>query len=166
MLPLLLAGMAIDAAGNLMAGEAQKANAAYNAEIKRRNAASALQQGRQAEEALRRKTADFMATQRAAMAQSGTDPNSGSNADITYQSEVNAELDAMTVRYESQMRALGLTMEANQYESAGKEAQRAGRIGAGVSILSGIGNYQQSQLNMLGNQQFSAPMTQPTVSGG
>lgn len=165
MLPLLLLGTTLQMGSTIMEGQAEKANNAYNAEIKRKNAATVRLQGNASEEALRRKTAQFLATQRVAMAQSGTDANSGSNADFHYQSEVNAELDAMTVRYESEMRAMGLLSEASQYDKASKEAMPGAYLGMAGQLLSGVGSYQSSNLAKLnGGGMMTAPMTQPNVT--
>lgn len=138
---LMLLGGGVQAAGQLFAGEANDAAAEQQAALLRQNAITVRKQGVQSEEALRRKQAQFLANQRTAMVQSGFSAVTGSNRDIAYQSESLAELDAMTMRYETEMRALGMTMQAGQVEAQGEADKFASRIGAAGSILSAAGSY-------------------------
>lgn len=57
------------------------------------------------EERIRARSAQALGEQRAAAAQSGFDPNSGSLATLQQQSSGNAELDALTERYKGQINA-------------------------------------------------------------
>ena len=139
---LMLLGTGIQAAGQLYAGNAAAANAEMNASIMRQNAAIVRSQGARNEEALRRKQSMFLAEQRASFQQTGVDAGSGSAADIQRQSEVLAELDVMTQRYETEMRALGLMTQANATEKYGEAQQTAGYLGAAGSLLSGAADYQ------------------------
>lgn len=138
---LLLLGSAITAGGTLMAGNAAEQAGEINADILRQNAGRVRQSAVKQEEDLRRKQSMFMGQQRAAMVQSGVDSESGSNKDIAYQSELMAELDVMTLRYENEMRALGLMQQADMAEMQGDEAQQASYFAAGGALLSGIGTY-------------------------
>ena len=151
MLPaLFLLGAGLQGAGLLYSGSAEKAAADEEAAIMRRNAVAIRQQTVQNEEALRRKQASFLAEQRAAMVQSGFDSDTGTNRDIAYQSETLAELDAMTMRYEGEMRALGIQTAAGQREAEGKASRTASFIGAGGALLSGYGDYAKSSGVQLG----------------
>ena len=147
---LFLLGAGLQGAGLLYSGSAEEAAADQEAAIMRRNSVAIRQQTVQTEEALRRKQASFLAEQRAAMTQSGFDSDSGTNRDIAYQSETLAELDAMTLRYEGEMRALGIQTAAGQRESEGKAARTASIIGAGGALLSGYGDYSKSAGVQLG----------------
>lgn len=57
------------------------------------------------EESIRRSTSQALGEQRAAAAQSGFDPSSGSIVKLQQQSAGEAELDALTARYEGQLNA-------------------------------------------------------------
>ncbi len=147
---MIIGGTALQAIGAIQQGRAQsrqaqyQANAAeYNATVARQNAVTAGAQASAAEEQQRR---DFRALQGqaiAAAAQSGTGL-SGSNADVLAQNSVANELDALTIRYEGQMRARGLQAEADlqSYSAqasrrAAKDAMKGAYLNAGAAILSG-----------------------------
>jgi len=57
------------------------------------------------EERIRQRSSQELGAQRAAAAESGFDPNSGSLAALQQQSAGNAELDALTERYKGQLNA-------------------------------------------------------------
>lgn len=137
---LLIAGTAINALGAIQQGNSARRAADYNAAMAEQNAAVELQQAGQREEAKRREARMILGSQRAAFAQSGGGMG-GSAADVMQQSAINAELDALTLRYEGVLRARGLQAEAASERFAGKQAQRQGYMQAAGSILSGAGSY-------------------------
>jgi hypothetical protein len=68
--------------------------------------------------------------------------------DVAKQSAQAAELDALTIRYEGDVRTKGLLAQAEgdlygarTARVAGKQAARAGMISAGSSLLTGFGKY-------------------------
>jgi len=157
----MAASAAMSAVGAIqqgMAASAQaqaSANAArYNAVIKEQQARSEFQQAGAREEQQRRQSRQVLGQQSAALAQAGIGLG-GSALDIAEQSAFMAELDALNIRYEGDLRARGLlaAAEQNEYEAraaiaAGKNAETASYISAGASLLSGIGTYKYYSAGM------------------
>ena len=147
---MLVASSAMQAVGAIQQGKAAEANAQsqanaarYNAQVKEMQAGVERQQANVREDQQRRKARQILGQQQAAVAQSGTG-FMGSNIDVIDQSSYAAELDALTIRYEGEMRAKGLLAEAEQEEYyaksalvAGKNAKRASYVAAGSALLSG-----------------------------
>ena len=109
---LLIASTAVTAVGSIAQGNAAaaqaegQANAArYNAQVNENNAQTALQAGNANEEAQRRKSAQQLGQQRAGLAENGIGLDSGTATDLTEQSAMNAELDALNIRYQGKTQA-------------------------------------------------------------
>jgi hypothetical protein len=131
--------------------KSQKQASDYNAAVLTQNAANERAAANQREEAQRREARMILGSQRAAFAQAGTGLG-GSAADVMEQSSTDAELDALTLRYEGDMRARGMMAQAEgerfQGRVAGynaKQAKTAGYMDAVGSILGGAGNYMDRQ---------------------
>jgi hypothetical protein len=153
---LLIGATAVQALGEKQAGDAQAAQlrsqqqaATYNAAIAAQNARMERQQAGAREEAQRRQAGQVLGAQRAAFAQAGVGMG-GTAADVMAQSLVNAELDALTLRYEGEMRARGMEIESTQAMSeaaalgaAASGARRQGLMRAGGTVLGGIGRYME-----------------------
>jgi len=158
---MLAASAAMSAVGAIQQGMAAQAQAQaaqgaanYNATIKRQQAASELQQSNAREEQQRRGTRQVLGQQRAALAQAGIGMG-GSALDIEEQSADRAELDALTMRYEGDLRAKGLlaAAEGAEYEgraaiSAGENAMTGAYLSAGASLLSAAGSYKYYSAGM------------------
>jgi hypothetical protein len=122
--------------------------ARYNANLANQEADATLQASSANEDAQRRKSAQQMGQQVAGMAENGIGLDSGTATDLTEQSAMNAELDALNIRYEGQSRARALKAGAtldkwnadNQTGSAGT-TRTGGFLNAGASALSTYGNY-------------------------
>jgi hypothetical protein len=135
-------------------GKAQQDAANYNATIKRQQAALELQQANAREEQQRRGTRQVLGQQRAALAQAGIGMG-GSALDIEEQSADRAELDALTMRYEGDLRSKGLlaAAEGAEYEgraaiAAGQNAMTGAYLSAGASLLSAAGSYKYYSAGM------------------
>jgi len=137
---LVAGGTVLSAYGNIQQGKAEKKKHDYNATILRQNAVVEGQQGAQREDAQRRKAREILGTQAAAFAQAGGG-SGGSAADIMKQSSTNAELDALTMRYESGLKISGLKNAAAGEDFAGKVAKQQGYYGAIGSVLGGASTY-------------------------
>lgn len=136
--------------GNAAAAQQESAaNAAnYNAAVAGQNAQSAIQAANANEEAQRRKAAGDQGRLRAGMAENGIGLDSGTASDLTEQSSMNAELDALNIRYQGATQAQAYrsqgkldTMQADQASSNAGAAMTSGFIGAGASALSAYGKY-------------------------
>ncbi len=153
-LPLLIG--AVSAVGALAQGGQQAAElqgaaniADYNATVAEANARAAGQQASAEEERLRRDARQTMGAQRAAMGESGTTVNFGSNLDLQRQSGTAAELDALNIQYEGEVRRGSLLNEAKAQRYNAKTARKSASsikktrwlsaIGAGAEGYAGAG---------------------------
>lgn len=138
--PLAIGGTLLQAGGAIYNGTSAKAAADANANVMRNNASMDAAAAGQREEAMRRNARQVAGQQRAAIAESGGGFG-GSAADIMAQSAAAAELDALTVRYDAETRAIALGNEATITQRQGKRARTAGYLDAAGSMLSGAANY-------------------------
>jgi hypothetical protein len=90
--------------------------------------------------------AAFMGEQLAQLSQAGAGL-SGSYADVIGQSAADAELDALNIRYEGELQAMGLLEQSQQSELSARvnrinarQAGRAGNTAAASTLLSGASN--------------------------
>ena len=130
---------------------AQQQMSERNATIMEQNAGIERSQANQREESQRREARMILGSQRAALSQSGIGAG-GSAADIMAQSASDAELDSLTLRYEGDMRARGLMVEAEGERYQGRvagmnasAAKQAGQMAAIGTILGGAGKYMGAQ---------------------
>lgn len=134
---LPFAAMAMQAVGSIFSGNAEAAQysaAAKNADI---NARTAYQQAGAREEMQRRENAQRLGDQRAIVAQSGFDPSTGSILTLQGNSAANAELEALTTRYEGQLQALSFTNQAANYRASASSARTTGYLNAAGALLGG-----------------------------
>lgn len=151
---LMIASGAMKAVGALQqarteAGNYKSAAAAndYNALVTEGNARSAAEQASAREDMQRRNFRSLQGQAIAAAAQSGAGLD-GSNADVLRQNAVNAELDALTIRYEGDQQTKGLMAQAGlqrfyatqNRKNAGR-AMTAGYLNAGSALLQTAANY-------------------------
>lgn len=122
-LPYISAGAtAASAASTLAAGKQNAANLKVQA-------IAANQQTQADEEAARRQSRALLGKQAAAIAEAGLNYD-GTTGLIADQSATMAELDALNIRYQGRMRAMGLVGEANA------ESRNSRRL-AGQQLLAG-----------------------------
>jgi hypothetical protein len=173
---MMAASAAMSAVGAIQQGMAAQAQAQaaqgaanYNATIKRQQAALELQQANAREEQQRRGTRQVLGQQRAALAQAGIGMG-GSALDIEEQSADRAELDALTIRYEGDLRSKGLLAAAAGAEYEGRAAIAAGQnamtgayLSAGASLLSAAGSYKYYSAGMPSSTLSTAA---PSIGGG
>lgn len=119
----------------------------YNAAVSRNQSASALSESSAAQAAQRRRARELLGEQRAGIAQSGTGFG-GTNADLLERSQTLAELDALNLAYEGDLKSKGFLSQSNiedvnaatNRRNAGT-ARTSGYIGAGRALLVGAGSY-------------------------
>ena len=164
----MAASAAVSAVGAIQQGQAQKASYdsqaqanEYNAKVQennaiyaRNNADSANQQASAKEELQRRRFAAVQGQANAGVAQSGTGFG-GSNADVLKQNAINAELDALNIRYEGDLQSKGLMQTASNNEAQagldrfqasaarqnGDNAVTGSYLSAGSNLLAGATKY-------------------------
>lgn len=136
-IPLMIgAGTGMQVIGALQQGRAAQNAAQYNASMMDQAATVERQQASVREDAQRQQARLLLGEQRAAFAQSGGGMG-GSAGDVMQQSAINAELDALTMRYEGELRARGLNAQAEGERYSGRTAKQNSYFSAAGSILSG-----------------------------
>ncbi|WP_206141184.1 hypothetical protein [Burkholderia sp. Tr-20355] len=155
---LTIGSAAVSTVGAISGGMAKSAQASQQAAALDRNAALSDQQAGQVyaqgvnrEEAQRAQAGQQLGTQRAAVAESGFNPNVGSALDTQVQSTRNAELDALQLRYQGILQGQSLEDQAQQDRYAARTARAsarnslvAGGISAAASLLGGVASYGKS----------------------
>lgn len=148
-----LVGTGIQAGGAYEAGQANKKAENYSAQLSQENAAIATQnagyvgaEGNSAVENESLKNRATMGSIKANQGASGIDVNSGSAVDVRESQEKLQMLDTQTIRSNAARRAYGFetqavsdTAQAQLDTAAAKNAQTAGAINAGSTLLSGTG---------------------------
>lgn len=128
--------------------QSQAQAAQYNATIERQRADAALQQADAQEEQSRRNSRKVIGAQRAALVENGIGLDSGTGSDLVQDSTLNAEMDALNIRYQGQLNARGFNAQAalDDYSSEAAKSRAdsaltAGFFGAASSVLTGAGDY-------------------------
>lgn len=126
--------------------------AEWNAERDRQKADLALKQGNMREEAQRREARKAAGLLRAGLVENGLGLDSGTSADLVEESSLNAEMDALNIRYDAQLNASGYRdsalmndQAAASAKSRASQAKQSGFWGAASSVLTGVGNYYKGQ---------------------
>lgn len=144
-------GAAVSAYGSHEQGVAESNAAAYQSQVARnnqvianQNAQAALQTGQQQEAAKREQTAQMIGQQRAAVAGSGIDPNSGSSQRIQGDTAAIGALDESVIRnnaartaYGYQTQGMDFGAQAGLLQSESSSAASAGELSAFGSIVGG-----------------------------
>lgn len=141
---------------SIMGSKAQEAQLEQDQATQEANATQSLAnmqaieaQASAQEEAQRRQSGAYLGRQRAALGDSGTGSlGSGSNFDVARQSAVNAELDALNIRYAGQLRGAQYLQTAYNYHAgAGASAEQAAGVGSNLlptAALAGVSSYARS----------------------
>lgn len=149
-----IAGAGLGAIGSLQSGKASSAAAdfnskvaANNAQIAQQNATWTAEEGEANAAKSEQKTRAGVGAIKAAQAANGVDVNSGSALDVRSSAASLGELDAITIRsnaartaYGQQTQAASDTAQSNLDKSQASNSETAGEIGAGSSLLGGLGS--------------------------
>ena len=137
-------------AGTAVAGGIQQSNQAETeADIQKANAQAAAEQASAAEDLQRRRNRGILARQRAAIAESGIGFG-GSSEKLQQDSAVQAELDALNVRYEGTMKTMGFRTGGAFSRSQSKNAMAGGFLSAGGELLGGYSDAQALKIQRVG----------------
>jgi hypothetical protein len=133
-------GARVAAAGQRAAGEAQAQQAEYEAKVADYNATTTRMEGLSKAEGIAREGASMAASQRAAAAASGRNPDVGSPSLVIADSAKNNTLDQLTTLWNSNTAA-----QNYEHQSAGLKVQadntrRASKVAARGTFLSGLGS--------------------------
>jgi len=127
---------ALAAGTTYVASENQANQAEAEAKVDNANAESAAQQANAAEELQRRRNRQFLARQRAAIAEAGIGFG-GSSEKLQMDSAVQAEIDALNVRYEGRIRGINFQNAAGMASSNARASRTNGYLSASGELLGG-----------------------------
>jgi hypothetical protein len=166
-------GAGVGAMGAISSANAQSAAAKYNAQvaqqnqqIAQQNATQAGQAGEQQAAMSEQKTRAEVGAIKTSQAASNVDVNSGSAVDVQSSAASLGELNAITIRgnaakqaYGYETQGTGFANQATLDTSQAASATTAGEIGAGSTILGGLGSAGSTYAKYLNSSSggFSAP---------
>lgn len=132
-----VAGAGIAAYGSYQQGKTAKRVAEFNAKVAENEAVQEDMDSREATRRERVHNRRLASRQRARIAKSGL-VETGSPLEVMAEDAGRMELAALDQRRNSRMRQTALRTQAGITRFEGDQAFRAGRIGAGASLLSGV----------------------------
>jgi hypothetical protein len=126
----------VSGAGSLVQGADARTAGDYNARLLALQAHTAQNQALADEQTQRRQAREVLGEQAASLAQAGAGYG-GTTAGVINQSAVNAELDALNIRYGGTMKASGLLAQAAAERYRGRAGQTSSYFLAGSDLLKG-----------------------------
>jgi len=138
MIAATVASTAVAAYSSYQSGVAQRNAARYNASLMERQAAQAREAAKIRAENYRKAAAARLAKMRASIYSSGVDM-AGSPLLVMMESEKEAKLDELRVKYGGEIEASGLLGSAYLERARGSQAMTEAWLGVGASLLSGAG---------------------------
>lgn len=153
-----VASTAVGVISNLQEGNAAAKAAKFNQNISNYNAMKTRQAGALEEDRVRREARKRIGLIRANVGASGLD--GGSADDLLSESMFNAEMDALTVRYNYDAQATSYSMQAAMYGDQAKDARTASYLAAGQTLLRGATNLYKN------NTDYGAGDTPFELGGG
>lgn len=136
---------------SIASAEANAAIAVQNAQVMRRQARAQAGAAYDQESLSRQRSGAALADQRSALLANGVDPSSGTAAIGVAQGTVDAEMDALTMRYEGLMQARNTRIQANNVEWEGRAQRRQTYVKAAIDLA-------QSASGYYGKKQAPAPV--------
>ena len=133
-------GAGISAYGKYQSGQAQKAMADYNAKLAENEAIAKEQQAHAESLQMRKDKERLQASQRAGFAKSGAIITEGTPLLVMAEQAGIMELDILNAQRNRALESSALRSQATLDKYAGKQAATAGTIGAGATLLSGVGS--------------------------
>ena len=130
-------GLVMGAVGQVQQGKQAKATAKYNAAIESQRAADTEERGRNEEARIRREGEGAKGRQIAQLAANGIEISTGSASDLIADTAMMTELDALTVRSNTEREAAGLRSSSESLLAQGSNAQSNANFGAAGSLISG-----------------------------
>lgn len=139
-LALAAGGTAMNAVGQIKAGNKAKEAGEQSGQILEARARDARAIGADEESRYRASVRGLIGSQRAGFAAQGVDVGSGSAVDVQADAAYLGELDALTIRNNAAREAWGYEVEADQARKGGAIAQKESRWGAVTSIAGTAGS--------------------------
>jgi hypothetical protein len=152
-----VAGAAVSAYAAYESGQQQAAAARYNRKVAQNQATSAQDQGELAAERERERNRRLLASQRAAYGASGVITTEGSPLLVQMDSAREAVRSEQLLRYNADLAETGFRSQATLQGFYARSAERAGAIGAGASLLSGLANVGMAYYGPRATRPSSAP---------
>jgi hypothetical protein len=137
---IVVAGVALTAYGQYEAGQSAKATANYNAKLAENEAIAKEQQARVESQQMQKNKERLLASQRAGFAKGGAVITEGTPLLLMAEQAGTAELDILNQQRNRAMEATSLRSEATISKFSGKQAARAGNIGAAGTVIGGAGS--------------------------
>ena len=134
-------GPIFSALGAYQQGQAAEDAANYNAQVADINAKNARITANVNEDAQRRKSASELGRLRAGLAENGISLTEGTGADLYNQSDMNAEMDALNIRYGGTVQSVNYQNQAKLDRMNAAAAGTAKWIGAASAYLNGAASY-------------------------
>lgn len=148
---LMFIGQAMSVVGTITQGQQAAMAGARNAAILRQQADANTRATIDRENQTRQRSGELLDAQRAAMLQNGLDPTSGTALIGVGQGMRDAEMDALTVRYEGLLKSRDLNIQAEQQIWQGKAARRQ-------AYWSAFGQMAMASSKYIGGGQVLAPV--------
>lgn len=145
---MMRAAAATQGMAALFSGISQKREADAQSDVLSAEARIAGQQAVAEGDAQRRQARQFLSMQAAAIGESGTGYG-GTNAKLREQSAIEAELEALNIRYGGQLKQQGLRAEAGFAKQRGTSALIGSGLAAGAALLSGKADADQFKARSL-----------------
>lgn len=137
--PIMIGGSLLGSYGAYQEGEAKGEAHDYNAQVARENAQLALEQGAEEERRVRVQGRKVVGEMRASYGASGVSSTSGSAVDALADSAAMAEMDALTVRRNAEIKSYQFNQQAGMEDRAARASRTGGKISAASTLLGGIG---------------------------
>lgn len=137
---LMAVGTGMQAYGTYQEGKAESQANKYNAEIMRQQAKNAAARGEKEKQKAALENKQLLGRQMAQLAANGVDLTSDSPLEIFQQTAEWGERDRQEISDNTAREIWGYNSQASLYDSAAKNAKRAGKIGAFSTLLNGAGN--------------------------
>ena len=137
---LMAVGTGMQAYGTYQEGKAESQANKYNAEIMRQKAKDAADAGEKEKQKAALQNKQLLGRQMAQLAANGVDLTSDSPLEIFQQTAEWGERDRQEISDNTAREVWGYNSQASLYDTAAKNAKRAGKIGAFSTLLDGSAN--------------------------
>jgi hypothetical protein len=134
-MPLIIGAGVLNTLGTLASGQEAERVGNANADALQGQAGAVRAATVSREGMVRARSQRDLASQRAALNQSGVSPTTGTALVGVRQSTYDAELDALTTRYEGLLQAQGLDTQASMSRYEGKARKKQSRMSAAAQLV-------------------------------
>jgi hypothetical protein len=138
-------GTAVSAFGAVQAGNAQNDAAQYSAKVADNNATAERERASYDAGLIKDERRRIVGSQRAAMAANGLEISTGSPVAVLGDTTGQSEMDVLARLYGGESAATAYGNDATRMRIEGKAAKQAGMLGAGSTLLTGMGNLALNQ---------------------